>query len=318
VGHNAPVRPRLTLVVGAALLIAAVAGTPPSGAAPRARAAASASAGGTALDPSAFSAGACVAFPPTEGDRHQTVFLDAGHGGVDPGGVGTTGSGQTVTEATVNLAVALQAAASLRSRGYRVVLSRTGDTSVAKLGWYDLDDYLLSVRGVFDDVAARDVCANLARATVLVGVYMDSAADPSAAGSLSAYDSARPFAAQSQRLAGDLQAAVLSALDSWGWQIPDDGVVDDTELGSLVGDPDLGGLAAEAAAYDHLLLLGPAQAGYFTTPSQMPGAVIEPLYLTDPFEGGLAASPLAQRVMGEALAAGVAKYLGAAPAAESA
>ena len=58
-----------------------------------------------------------------------------------------------------------------------------------------------------------------------------------------------------------------------------------------MGDPLAGGLAAQAAAYNHLLLLGPAMAGYFTTPSQMPGAVIEPLYLTDPFEGSIAASP---------------------------
>jgi len=36
-------------------------------------------------------------------------------------------------------------------------------------------------------------------------------------------------------------------------------------------DPDDGGIAAEAADYNHLLLLGPADPGYFSTPSQMPG-----------------------------------------------
>ena len=36
-----------------------------------------------ALDPALFSPGACVAFPPTHGNRHVTVFLDAGHGGID-------------------------------------------------------------------------------------------------------------------------------------------------------------------------------------------------------------------------------------------
>jgi N-acetylmuramoyl-L-alanine amidase len=53
------------------------------------RAAGSADAG-VALDPTGFSPGACVAFAPTMGDRHTTVFLDAGHGGLDPGAVGTT------------------------------------------------------------------------------------------------------------------------------------------------------------------------------------------------------------------------------------
>jgi len=53
----------------------------------------------TQLDPSAFAAGACEAFEPTKGDRQETVFLDAGHGGIDPGGVGATEAGKTIYEA---------------------------------------------------------------------------------------------------------------------------------------------------------------------------------------------------------------------------
>ena len=34
-----------------------------------------------------FEPGACVEYPPASSDRHLTVFLDAGHGGLDPGGV---------------------------------------------------------------------------------------------------------------------------------------------------------------------------------------------------------------------------------------
>jgi N-acetylmuramoyl-L-alanine amidase len=45
---------------------------------------------GRAIDTRYFEPGACVEFPPTAGDRHLTVFLDAGHGGLDPGGVGET------------------------------------------------------------------------------------------------------------------------------------------------------------------------------------------------------------------------------------
>src|ERR1039458_2426908 len=54
---------------------------------------------GRAIDAKYFEPGACVEYPPTSGDRHLTVFLDAGHGGIDPGGVGETQSGQTVEEA---------------------------------------------------------------------------------------------------------------------------------------------------------------------------------------------------------------------------
>ena len=49
--------------------------------------------GGTPVAAALFSPGACVSFPPTAGDRHQTVFIDAGHGGIDPGATGTTESG---------------------------------------------------------------------------------------------------------------------------------------------------------------------------------------------------------------------------------
>ena len=129
---------------------------------------------GVALDPSAFSPGACVAYPPTSGDRHLTVFLDAGHGGLDPGAVGTTSSGRTIDEATETLPVELDTADLLRARGFRVVVSRTTDSSVVKLTPADLSDGVLSLQGAHDDVAARDQCANLAGADILVGIYFDS------------------------------------------------------------------------------------------------------------------------------------------------
>ena len=69
------------------------------------------SARGVPLDPSRFAAGACMAFSPTSGNRHRRVFIDAGHGGIDPGAVGTTESGQTVHEADETLPVALAAMA---------------------------------------------------------------------------------------------------------------------------------------------------------------------------------------------------------------
>lgn len=263
---------------------------------------------GTALDPKAFAPGACMAFAPTHGDRHQTAFLDAGHGGVDPGGTGETEGGEAIAEAPVNLAVELDAMALLRAKGYRVVVSRTGDTTVVRLGAKDTDQGVLSLQGSHDDVVARDRCADLARATVLVGIAMDSG-DASNAGSVTVYDADRPFSASNSRLATLLQRDVLADLDARGWQIPDGGVMPDTGYGSSVGDPSSGGLAAEAAGYDHLLLIGPAQPGYFTTPSTMPGAVIEPLYLTDPFEASIAVTPPGQQIIARGIATAVEQYL---------
>jgi hypothetical protein len=183
-----------------------------------------------AIDPRLFSPGACLEFPPTRGDRDQTVFLDAGHGGLDPGGVGSTQAG----------------------------------------------------------------------ASVLVGIYMDSG-EPWNAGCLTGYDQDRPFSGDNRRLATLLQDDVLGAMNAQGWNIPDDGVQPDSGLGSA--------LTAQAEAYGHLLLLGPAKAGYFETPSQMPGALIEPLFVTDPFEASIAASAHGQQVIASALAKAIEQYL---------
>jgi hypothetical protein len=102
---------------------------------------------------------------------------------------------------------------------------------------------------------------------------------------------------------------VLAAMNYRGWDIPNEGALPDTGLGSLQA-PASGatGLAAQAAAYGHLLLLGPAEAGFFTTPSEMPGALIEPLFLTDPFEGSLADSASGQAVIALGIADAVEQY----------
>jgi N-acetylmuramoyl-L-alanine amidase len=203
---------------------------------------------GAEIDPAYFSPGACVAFPPTMGNRHLTVFLDAGHGGPDPGAVGITSTGQVIYEADQTLPVVLDTTTILRRDGFRVVVSRTGPTSVLRLGPGDMSGRVLSITGSHDDVAARDVCANMAQ----------------------------------------------------GWQIPDDGVQPDQGLGST--------LTTAGHAYGHLLLLGPAKPGYFSTPSTMPGALIEPLFITDPFEGSIAASSHGQQVIAAGLASAITQY----------
>ena len=62
-----------------------------------------------------------------EGDRPSTVVvIDAGHGGHDRGGI----AGQRVSEAMMNLDVALRLRAVLESYGYRVVMTRDSDVFI--------------------------------------------------------------------------------------------------------------------------------------------------------------------------------------------
>jgi N-acetylmuramoyl-L-alanine amidase len=244
-----------------------------------------------------------VALPPSAADRHLTVFLDAGHGGIDPGAVGSTQSGQNIYEADQTLAVELDTMAMLRSQGFRVVVSRTRNTSVIRLGPGDTSGGLLTAEGSHADVAARDVCANDAHANVLVGIYFNAGAAYNA-GCLTAYDALRPFAAANFRLAKLAQTDVLAALNANGWGIPNDGVVSDVDLGSAV--------SAQSLAYGHLLLLGPAKAGYFSTPSRMPGALIEPLFITDPVEGSIAANAAGQHTIAVGLLRAIEQYFATA------
>ncbi len=260
---------------------------------------------GAAIDPAYFSPGACVGFAPVAGNRHLTVFLDAGHGGLDPGAVGITSTGKVIEEADQTLPVVLDTTAILRRAGFRVVVSRTGPTTVLRLGPGDVSGHLLTVTGAHDDVAARDVCANRADADVLVGVYFNSGGADNA-GCVTAYDPARSFAAGNLRLAGLVQSDVLAAMNAQGWQIPDGGVQPDQGLGSSLSPADL--------SYGHLLLLGPAEHGYFSTPGMMPGALVEPLFITDPFEGSIAASSRGQQVIADGLARAVEQYFVPQPA----
>ncbi len=261
---------------------------------------------GRVLDARYFEPGVCLEYPPVSGDRHLTVFLDAGHGGLDPGGVGETQSGQTIYEADETLPVELDTMKLLRAKGFTVVVSRTGAETVIRPQPGDVSGGLFTAQGEHDDVGARDICANMAKADVLVGIYFDAGGSPYNAGAVTGYDTARSFSAQNLRLATLIQNDVLGAMNAGGWGIPNIGVTDDSQLGGPA-------LSTAAADYGHLLLLGPADAGWFTTPSQMPGALIEPLFITDPYEGTLAASSSGQEVIASGLAQAIEQYVAPSP-----
>ncbi len=261
---------------------------------------------GTPVDEKLFEPGACVELPPIAGNRHTTVFLDAGHGGLDPGGVGEDQAGNPVHEANITLPVELDTATLLREHGFTVVVSRTGDETVSRPGPDDLSGGLFTAQGVHDDVAARDVCANMAKADLLVGIYFDAGGSSLDAGSVTGYDVDRSFSAANLRLATLVQNDVLATMNDQGWGIPNLGVVRDTALGGPA-------ITSAAGDYHHLLLLGPADPGWFSTPSEMPGTLIEPLFVTDPFEAGIAETSGGQHVMADGLAQAVEQYFAPIP-----
>jgi N-acetylmuramoyl-L-alanine amidase len=240
--------------------------------------------------------GACVSFPSSDGRSSKTVFIDPGHGGLDPGVVGTVG-GHQVLEKDVALGVGTRLAALLRDGGYRVVMSRTRDTSVTTLGPNDTVTGALTGSAEHRDLVTRAACANAAGASVLVSIHFDAFDDPAVGGTETFYDAERPFAAENKRLAADLQSALVAGLgtsDRGAWT--DDQLVAPT-------------LTASGSLYGHLIELGPAATGWVDNPSQMPGALVEPLFLTNASEAKLASTASGQQKVAAALKSGLEKYL---------
>ena len=238
-------------------------------------------------DPTAVAAGTaagtCLAFDPLRDDRHITVFVDPGHGGIDSGTSGATSDGTTVYEKDLTLATGLELLAQLRGQGYRVVMSRVDDRLLIRPEAGQLDAGALTLAGEHDDIVARITCANAAHADVLVSIHFNAFSDPAVNGAETIYDGARPFSAASSRLASLAQAAILARFHEAGWAVPNRGTMDDSAAGTPAP-------SAEAAAYGHVLELGPAAAGWLERPSTMPGILVEPLFLSHPAEADVAAS----------------------------
>ncbi|GDY29125.1 N-acetylmuramoyl-L-alanine amidase family protein [Gandjariella thermophila] len=254
------------------------------------------------LDSPGFAPGACMALGPLRGNRHRTVFLDAGHGGPDPGAVGSTAAGGPVAEKDATLPVALRAARLLREAGYRVVLSRTQDGPVAHLPG-GTDAGVLTVEQSHADHIARVRCANLAHAAVLISIHFNAFDDPGEGGATTVYDPSRPFAADNQRLAVDLQRGIVAALAGHGWRVEDRGVDSDEGTGGPA-------LSEQGASYGHLIILGPPAAGYLAEPTGMPGALVEPLFVTNPGEAAIAEAPAGQQAIAEGIARAVQEFDG--------
>ena len=247
--------------------------------------------------PAGLVAGTCVQFDPRGADRHRTIYVDPGHGGPDPGAVGNG-----LAEENLTLAVALQLRDMLRADGFRVVLSRVGDTSVAKLAASQVVNGAITNSGAHIDTIARIACGNTARADALVAIHFNAFDDPTASGAETFYDDARDFSAANLRLANLLQNGLQASFTKSGWQVYDRGVLSDADTGHT-------GLTAAADSYGRLMELGPAKAGWNDHPSLMPGALVEPFFVTDPVEAQVANSVAGQKAIAAGLAQGLAGFL---------
>jgi N-acetylmuramoyl-L-alanine amidase len=121
------------------------------------------------------------------------IVLDPGHGGSDPGAIGSNG----LQEKTVNLDISLKVAQILRERGATVIMTRTGDTYV--------------------DLYERPEIANRNDADLFVSIHSNSTTRSDVAGTSTYYVRApeagmEEVAGEGKILAGDIQSCLMKAL----------------------------------------------------------------------------------------------------------
>lgn len=136
--------------------------------------------------------------PPAE--PAMTVVIDAGHGGKDPGNLGT--GRYRIAEKDVTLAVAKKTATYIEERipGVEVIMTRTGDT--------------------YPTLQERVQLANSAQADLLLSIHCDSFEKSSAVGS-SSFVMGLGKSEASLRVAAKENAAVFKETDSQGFD-PED------------------------------------------------------------------------------------------------
>jgi N-acetylmuramoyl-L-alanine amidase len=245
-----------------------------------------------AAQPAAPAGGTCIGFPAGGSPSGRTVFVDAGHGGPDPGATGEAG-GARVVEKAVTLAVAKLLTPLLQNDGYKVVMSRTGDSFVAA---NPPSNGVLSADDIRRDLLARIACANRSGANLLISIHFNALNDASVAGSETFYDAVRPFAAGNRRLAIDLERSMTATLGS-------------ANLGVWPDDQNVGpALSPAGAVYGHFIELGPPSPGYVDSPSQMTGALVEPLFLSNRSDAQEASNPGEQQLIALAIARGIRSY----------
>jgi N-acetylmuramoyl-L-alanine amidase len=233
--------------------------------------------------------------------RAFAIVVDPGHGGIDLGARRFDDQGRMVYhESTVNLELGLLTRDALLARGFQVVMTRDTDRTVNE-GETDV-----SGDGVFeytmDETQARVDLINASGADLILSIHHNAYQDASGAyvadvGGIQTYYCAdRPFGADNLRFALLIQQHLIAAIHGYGYDIQDRGVLDDAVLET----PDSPG--------KHLILLGPTSAR-IVRPSEIPGALSEPLFITHRIEGELARDPALLAALAVAEADAVEAYV---------
>ena len=222
---------------------------------------------------------------PTELRRVQTVVVDPGHGGSDPGAMGVGG----LKEKDVNLKIAKRLAAELKARGFDVVLTREDDRHL------DLEDRTALAESAQGDVFIS-IHANASRRKAARGieVYTLDANHERHSLNVASRENGVPAARLDplQRALATLRAGELAGHSE--------------RLGRLVHDRVMDGARAKELAVPALgLKTGPF---YVLFMSNMSSVLVETGFVTNRQDAALLRSKKYQTLVAKQIADGVDRY----------
>ncbi|NLG50360.1 MAG: N-acetylmuramoyl-L-alanine amidase [Chloroflexi bacterium] len=215
---------------------------------------------------------------PTSAAPKPLIALDPGHGGVDLGARHFDAAGKfTMHESKAALEICLRLSEILQERGYRVLLTRDDNYSLMDAKTEEEYDTIKELQMRLDKV-------NEAQADLFLSIHMNGydggshAATQEVWGTMTLYCDQRPFSDSNRRFAELAHAAVLDALTNLGHDAKDRGI----QLDNSMPDP--------GQPPRHLIVLGP-QSDRIVRPSQMPGILSEPVFISSDAEEAILADP---------------------------
>src|SRR5215213_4327128 len=241
--------------------------------------------------------------------RAPIVCLDPGHGGADRGFTRYNANGVlTMEEEPLDLEQAWELKARLEQRSYRVVMTRetnaavnSDGTDVNGDGRTAAHDRPGSQRNKdLDELQARINVCNAAQADLLVSIHVNGYSDSTPRGFETWFTRERPFGDRNAAFATLAYAHLKEQLRKIGYVLPAEderGVLPDTTAD----------VQREYPLFKHFIITGPEVPGV-VTPSAMPGAIVEALFISNDGDAAVLASPEGEQAIVTAYENAIVEY----------
>ena len=228
-------------------------------------------------------------------DGRNIVCIDPGHGGEDLGNVRVENGRIVLQEKDIVLEHSLMLAERLLAQGFEVVLTRETDTEVNPSNEDVNGDGEVAPEGgparteQLDDLQARVNICNLSAADLLVSVHYNGAENEFLSGYEVWFNDDREFSGRSEAFATFMHEALGDGYADAGYEAVDRGI----------------------GIEDHVVT-GPERPGELV-PSEMPGAVIEGLFLSNDEDAEFIQSDIADETLVGAYEQAITRYFSVYP-----